>query len=203
MFARVIACDYNGAFLERCRESAKRRETARVANARAETRLETHDRRSAELRGYRVLQCPLARGRPLRRRLRAGRGVRGADDIAFDLTIGVWRTWAAGQNVTAADLDERRPRTRPTRRHGPRNASTPHHTCRHQTPPSSTDLASDKLHGKQYRISHYGSCSSPDHSQRAVPQRPDSPSPRPGRPSVHPRRTRCRLVSGHHLHRDR
>lgn len=62
------------------RPAAERREAARVAHAKAEMRLEAHDRRVTELRGYR------------------------ADDIALDQAISVWRTWAAGRTITVADL---------------------------------------------------------------------------------------------------
>lgn len=63
------------------RPVAEQRETARVAHAKAEMRLEAHDRRVTELRGYRT------------------------DDIALDQAISVWRTWAAGHPITVADLD--------------------------------------------------------------------------------------------------
>jgi thymidine kinase len=61
--------------------AAQQRETARVAYAKAEMRLEAHDERAAELRGYRV------------------------DDIALDQAISIWRTWAAGHTITSPDLD--------------------------------------------------------------------------------------------------
>lgn len=63
------------------RPAAERRETARFACAKAEMRLEAHDRRLIELRGYR------------------------AEDIALDQAISVWRTWAAGHTITSPDLD--------------------------------------------------------------------------------------------------
>ncbi len=63
------------------RPAAEQREDARVAHAKAEMRLEAHDRRVTELRGYR------------------------ADDIALDQAISVWRTWAAGHTITSPDLD--------------------------------------------------------------------------------------------------
>lgn len=63
------------------RPAAEQRETARVAHAKAEMRLEAHDRRSGELRGYRV------------------------DDIALGQAISVWRRWAAGHAISSPDLD--------------------------------------------------------------------------------------------------
>jgi conjugative relaxase-like TrwC/TraI family protein len=62
------------------RPAAEQRETARVAYARAEMRLEAHDQRAAELRTYR------------------------AEDIALDHAITAWRTWAAGLTVPAGGL---------------------------------------------------------------------------------------------------
>ncbi len=63
------------------RPAAEQRESARVAHAKAEMRLEAHDQRAAELVIYR------------------------ADDIALDQAISVWRTWAAGHTITSPNLD--------------------------------------------------------------------------------------------------
>ena len=63
------------------RPAAEQREAARVTYAKAEMRLEAHDRRVTELRDYRAV------------------------DIALDQAISVWRTWAAGHTITSPDLD--------------------------------------------------------------------------------------------------
>ena len=59
----------------------EQRQAARRQLAAATQRLDTHDRRAADLRAYRV------------------------DDIALDQAITTWRTWAAGHTVTGPDLD--------------------------------------------------------------------------------------------------
>jgi conjugative relaxase-like TrwC/TraI family protein len=59
----------------------EQREAARRELAGATQRLDKHDRRTVDLREYRV------------------------DDIALDQAISTWRTWAAGHTVTGSDLD--------------------------------------------------------------------------------------------------
>jgi conjugative relaxase-like TrwC/TraI family protein len=60
---------------------AEQRQAARRELTAATQRLDAHDRRAADLRGYRV------------------------DDIALDQAITTWRTWAAGHTVTGPGLD--------------------------------------------------------------------------------------------------
>jgi hypothetical protein len=60
---------------------AEQRQAARRELTAATQRLDAHDRRAADLRGYRV------------------------DDIALDQAITTWRTWAAGHTVTGSGLD--------------------------------------------------------------------------------------------------
>ncbi|MFN8021450.1 MAG: MobF family relaxase [Acidimicrobiales bacterium] len=60
---------------------AEQRQAARCELSAATQRLDTHDRRAADLRNYRV------------------------DDIALDQAITTWRNWAAGHTVTGSDLD--------------------------------------------------------------------------------------------------